>query len=141
EASRNLVNDLSGLYRAGLIERVSLPGLAPRGIDFGQGRLAVALYFSGTVAMVDTTSKKVTTTVAVGNNPPADFIRKGEIAFFNADHCFQNWLSCVTCHPNGGRADGFNWDLLNDGIGNPKNTRSMVWSYLTPPVMSLAVRA
>lgn len=141
EASRNLVNDLSGLYRAGLIERVSLPGQAPRGIDFSQGRLAVGLYFSGTVAMVDTLSKKVTTTVAIGDNPPADFIRKGEIAFFNADHCFQNWLSCVTCHPNGGRADGFNWDLLNDGIGNPKNTRSMVWSYLTPPVMSLAVRA
>ena len=28
--------------------------------------------------------------------------------------------SCATCHPDG-RSDGLNWDLLNDGIGNPKN--------------------
>lgn len=33
-----------------------------------------------------------------------------------------------------------NWDLLNDGIGNPKNARNMVWSYKTPPMMSRGVR-
>jgi cytochrome c peroxidase len=33
-----------------------------------------------------------------------------------------------------------NWDLVNDGIGNPKNARSLLWSYQTPPVMSLGVR-
>jgi cytochrome c peroxidase len=37
--------------------------------------------------------------------------------------------------------DGLNWDLLNDGIGNAKNARSLVWSARTPPVMSLGVRA
>ena len=36
--------------------------------------------------------------------------------------------------------DGFNWDLLNDGIGNPKNTKSLLLAYKTPPVMSLGVR-
>jgi hypothetical protein len=36
--------------------------------------------------------------------------------------------------------DGLNWDLLNDGIGNPKNTKSMLYSHATPPVMSLGVR-
>jgi cytochrome c peroxidase len=33
-----------------------------------------------------------------------------------------------------------NWDLLNDGMGNPKNTKSLVWSHKTPPVMAHGVR-
>ena len=36
--------------------------------------------------------------------------------------------------------DGLNWDLLNDGIGNPKNTKSLLLSHQTPPVMSTGVR-
>jgi cytochrome c peroxidase len=68
-----------------------------------------------------------------------DSIRRGEIAFHDAELCFQQWLSCASCHP-GARSDGLNWDLLNDGIGNPKNARSMLLSHATPPVMSLGVR-
>jgi cytochrome c peroxidase len=60
--------------------------------------------------------------------------------FHDADICFQQWQSCVSCHPNA-RADALNWDLLNDGIGNPKNTKSMLLAHETPPSMSLAVRA
>jgi cytochrome c peroxidase len=37
--------------------------------------------------------------------------------------------------------DGLNWDLLNDGIGNPKNTKSLLLAHKTPPMMSLGVRA
>ena len=37
--------------------------------------------------------------------------------------------------------DGLNWDLLNDGMGNPKNTRTMFLSHRTSPVMTLGVRA
>ena len=33
-----------------------------------------------------------------------------------------------------------NWDLLNDGLGNPKNTKSLLLAHRTPPVMSLGVR-
>lgn len=36
--------------------------------------------------------------------------------------------------------DGLNWDLLNDGLGNPKNTRSLLLAHKTPPAMSLGVR-
>ena len=36
--------------------------------------------------------------------------------------------------------DGLNWDLLNDGIGNPKNTKSMLLSHKTPPAMVTGVR-
>ena len=39
-----------------------------------------------------------------------------------------------------GRTDGLRWDLLNDGIGNPKKTKSLVCSHRTPPMMSLGVR-
>jgi len=33
-----------------------------------------------------------------------------------------------------------NWDLMNDGLGNPKNTRSMLLAHQTPPAMSLGIR-
>jgi cytochrome c peroxidase len=33
-----------------------------------------------------------------------------------------------------------NWDLLNDGLGNPKNTKSLLLAHKTPPAMSLGVR-
>ena len=65
--------------------------------------------------------------------------RRGEMLFHDADLCFQQWQSCASCHPEA-RADGLNWDLLNDSLGTPKNTRSLLWSHRTPPAMSLGVR-
>jgi len=53
--------------------------------------------------------------------------------------CFQHWQSCASCHPDG-RADGLNWDLLNDGMGNSKQTKSLLLSTQTPPVMITGVR-
>ena len=57
------------------------------------------------------------------------------------DICFQGWESCASCHPGGGRVDGLNWDLPNDGIGNPKNTKSLLLAHSTPPAMTLGVRS
>ncbi len=65
--------------------------------------------------------------------------RKGEIVFHDGTECAEHWLSCVTCHPDA-RADGFNWDLLNDGTGNFKNTKSMLLSHETPPSMVSGIR-
>jgi len=61
------------------------------------------------------------------------------MCFNDAGLCFQHWLSCATCHPDG-RADALNWDLLNDGIGNPRNTKSLLLSHRTPPVMITGIR-
>jgi cytochrome c peroxidase len=36
--------------------------------------------------------------------------------------------------------DALNWDLLNDGIGNPKNAKSLLLAHRTPPAMSQYVR-
>ncbi|MBQ4203524.1 MAG: hypothetical protein II655_07470, partial [Thermoguttaceae bacterium] len=66
--------------------------------------------------------------------------RRGEIAFHDATACLESWLSCVTCHPDA-RADGFNWDLLNDGTGTLKNTKSMLLAHETPPCMISGIRA
>ena len=66
--------------------------------------------------------------------------RKGEFYFHDATICFQGWQSCSTCHPGQARTDGLNWDLLNDGIGNPKNTKSLLLAHKTPPAMSMGVR-
>lgn len=46
----------------------------------------------------------------------------------------------ASCHSDDARVDGLNWDLLNDGLGNPKNTKSLVWAHRTPPAMSTGVR-
>jgi cytochrome c peroxidase len=59
--------------------------------------------------------------------------------FHDATLCFQHWQSCATCHPDA-RSDALNWDLLNDGFGNPKNTKSMLLTHRTPPAMSESVR-
>jgi len=60
--------------------------------------------------------------------------------FHDASLCFQHWQSCASCHPGGARVDALNWDLLNDGIGNPKNTKNLLFSHRTPPAMVTGVR-
>jgi cytochrome c peroxidase len=67
-------------------------------------------------------------------------VRKGEMYFHDASLCFQQWQSCTTCHPDV-RTDAVNWDLLNDGIGNPKNTKSLLLAHATPPSMITGIRA
>lgn len=100
----------------------------------------VADYFSGGLSVVDVQTFVAAKFIRLGEEPPADAKRKGEFFFADADLCFQNWQSCVSCHP-GGRADGLNWDLVNDGLGNPKNTKSMLYAHVTPPCMITGIRA
>ncbi|MFQ5807979.1 MAG: hypothetical protein ACE5JM_00040 [Armatimonadota bacterium] len=136
-----LANDLSALYRARLLARTPVEGNGPRGVDISPDgkQLAVAMYYTGSVALVDAESGATTKTISVGPSPEPDDARRGETIFNDATYCFQHWLSCSTCHPEG-RADGLNWDLLNDDIGNPKNARSLLLSHKTPPMMSRGIR-
>lgn len=135
-----LANDLSALHRSKAIRWLAIEGQGPRGVAMspdGQ-TIAAAVYFSGQVALIDTADGEAGY-VSLGDQPPMTEVRMGERVFHDGGRCFQNWLSCATCHP-GGRVDGLNWDLLNDGLGNPKNAKSLVWSDRTPPVMSRGVR-
>jgi cytochrome c peroxidase len=60
--------------------------------------------------------------------------------FNDATICFQGWQSCASCHSSDARVDALNWDLLNDGIGNPKNNKTLLLSHRTPPAMGTGVR-
>jgi len=79
------------------------------------------------------------TQVALGPKPQLTNQRRGEMLFHDATLSFQHWQACASCHPDG-RADGLDWDLLNDGLGNPKNTRSLLHVFHGGPAMSLGVR-
>lgn len=122
--------------------RVRLGGLGPRGIVVVGGKAFTTEYFSDSIGVVDlkTPSAGAAPSWPLGERQPMTQIRQGELAFHDATRCFQHWQSCISCHP-GVRADALNWDLMNDGLGNPKNTRSMLLAHKTPPVMSLGVRA
>ena len=125
-----------------LWRRIKLPGKGPRGLASAGSKVYVAQYFSDTVAVVDlnTPAKPSISTIALGPSPQLTQRRRGELLFNDATICYEHWLSCASCHPDG-RADGLNWDLMNDGQGNPKNTKSMLLSHRTPPAMAEGVRA
>jgi cytochrome c peroxidase len=76
--------------------------------------------------------------IPIGPTPVLSKERKGELLFHDASECFQNWLSCATCHPDG-RMDSLNWDLLDDGLGNPKNGKSLVMAHATGPSLWLGL--
>lgn len=137
-----LDSDLVTLYQNNWICRQPLQAKGPRGLALSpDGRtLAVAAYFSGEVHFLDATNRAVNDAVATGPGAPEHALRRGERLYNDGDGCYQRWLTCATCHP-GARSDGLNWDLVNDGIGNTKNTLSHVYSTETPPSMSTGVRA
>ena len=119
--------------------RFELKGEGPRSLAVSSTELYVGQYFTDAVEVVDFNSTRITSKLILLNKIEPHLTRKGEMLFNSAKICFENWQSCSSCHPEG-RADGFNWDLLNDGIGNPKNTLSLLYSHQTPPVMSTGVR-
>lgn len=129
-------------FNVGLRSRIALPGNGPRGLWVNNDTAFAALYFDDSVAEISLTSQgrnKTDRIPLVNEDVVLSEERKGEQYFHDAELCFQHWQSCISCHPEA-RVDGLNWDLMNDGIGNPKNTRSMLLSHATPPVMSLGVR-
>ena len=120
--------------------RIPLNGKGARYVTVLDNKLFVTNYFSGGLTVMNAGFMENKRFVKLGDEPEADRVRKGELYFADAGLCFQNWQSCVTCHPDS-RADGLNWDLMNDGIGNPKNTKSMLYSHATPPNMITGIRA
>ncbi len=113
----------------------------PRGVAMVGKKIFVAVYFSDLIAAVDLEDKSYypVTTIALGPEPELSIARRGQMYFHDADFCFQHWQSCSSCHPDA-RVDSLNWDLMNDGIGNPKNAKSMLLSHQTPPSMGSGIR-
>jgi len=140
ETASNIPNELSFLY--GIRKRVKLLGKGARSLAILGHKAYVAEYFTDTLTVVDmsNTSRFKTTSIALGPKYPMTDERRGEMLFNNASLCFQGWQSCASCHPSDARVDALNWDLLNDGLGNPKNTKSLLLSHETPPSMISGVR-
>lgn len=122
----------------GIRTRVPLTVNGPRCMVISGGNLWVAGQFTDDLAVMDMNTQKVQN-YALGGSGATTPQELGERYFSDASLCFQDWQSCISCHPDA-RVDALNWDLLNDGLGNPKNTRSMLMSHQTAPVMWLGVR-
>lgn len=129
--------DLRFLY--GLRKRIPLEGNGPRKMILKNGKLYIPTYFADILNIVDAQTYEITT---ANLNPDREESaeNKGERYFNDASHCFQNWQSCNGCHPGDARTDGMNWDLMNDGVGNSKNCKSLLFSHPTPPSMISGIR-
>jgi len=138
-APKEVMNDLAFLY--GAKSRVKLEGEGSRAIAAKGEFIYVPMYFSDSVNMIemwdDGPGAAIPLPLKEAVKP--DLVRAGEMAFNDAMSCYQHWQSCASCHPDV-RSDGTNWDLLNDGIGNPKQSRSLLYAHKTSPVMITGVR-
>ena len=133
-------NDLS--FLVDLRRRIKLVGDGPRGLTTIGSKVYASMYFSDALCVLDVNPdiRPVPKSIPLGPTQPMTKARKGELFFNDARLCFQQWQSCASCHPDG-RMDGLNWDLLNDGMGNPKSAKSMLFAHVTPPAMITGVRA
>jgi YVTN family beta-propeller protein len=124
-------------------ERIRLPqgDLGSRAVTIVGNTAYVANYFSDTLSVIDLkTPRGKVESISLGPKVEMSAVCKGEFYFHDASICLERWQSCSSCHPGDARADGLNWDLTNDGLGNPKNTKSLLLAHKTPPAMSLGVR-
>ncbi len=135
---KNLSYDLRFMY--GMRKRLPLVGNGPRNLTISDGKLLIPTYFSDTLNLVDIATETIKT-VAYNTKRKESAENIGEKVFNDASYCYQNWQSCNGCHPGDARTDGMNWDLMNDGIGNPKNCKSLLYSHITPPSMISGMRA
>ncbi|HOE60661.1 MAG TPA: c-type cytochrome [Kiritimatiellia bacterium] len=135
-----IVNDLSFLY--GAKTRVSLEGQGAQGLAVCGERVFAAMRYADSLNLVEIweDGPGAAVPLPLGPEPKPDILRLGEMAFNDATLCYQHWLSCASCHPET-RSDGTNWDLMNDGIGNPKQSRSLLYSHRASPVMITGIRA
>ena len=132
-------NDLS--FLVGIRKRFKLKGIGPRAVFALDDRIYAAEYYTDSLAVIRPAADPLQQikSLPLGPKQEATAVRQGEMLFNSAEICFQTWQSCATCHPDG-RADGLNWDLMNDGMGNPKQTKSLLLSHKTPPTMISGIR-
>lgn len=129
--------DLTFLY--GIRTRIPLQGNGPRCMFASENKVIIPTYFADVLNILDKETLELTSIPLNPDRTETDE-QKGERYFNDAAKCFQNWQSCNGCHPGDARTDGMNWDLMNDGIGNSKNCKSLLFSHVTPPCMISGIR-
>lgn len=153
-------NDAGFLY--GIRDFIETSGKGARGITIADGSVIGTNYFTSGLYSVDL-KDPILDVDAVDEELQREYLLKfkspvlhattlgtslmttaegrGEAYFNDATLSFQRWQSCASCHPGGARTDGLNWDLLNDGMGNLKQTKSLLYAHRTPPAMVTGIRA
>jgi YVTN family beta-propeller protein len=110
------VNDLSASAEY-VLARIPV-GHNPRGVLLSPNgeRLYVANRLDDNLAVIDTTTLRVSSTIDLGGPPNVDALRRGERLFYTADFAFQGQFGCANCHLDA-TIDGLEWDLEPDGFG------------------------
>jgi YVTN family beta-propeller protein len=135
-------NDLAFLVGSRRRLKLGEAARGPRAVALIGSRAYVANYFSDSLSLIDlAASNACATSIPLRPAKAPGVLRRGEYLFNDASICFQGWQSCASCHSSDARVDGLNWDNLNDGIGNPKNAKSMLLAHRTPPSMWMGVRS
>lgn len=133
----HIPNDAGFLY--GIREFYPTGGKGPRALCVTADGVYTANYFTGELVKMDNLGRP-TAQLSPGTALESTPVGKGDMYFHDATIGFQGWQSCASCHPNDARIDGLNWDLMNDGMGNPKNTKTLMLSHQTPPCMISGIR-
>lgn len=124
----------------GIRRRLALGVNGPRDLAVAGDIALAAGYFSGELAVLDLAPDTLRPRLLrVGETAIPSPARLGEAYFNDATLGVGGWQSCASCHPDG-RSDTLYWDLMNDGAGNTKNTKSLLMSALASPVMWRGVR-
>ena len=112
----SFVNDLSASANY-VVGRIPV-GHNPRGVLLSKDgkRLYVANRLDDNIAVIDTSSGKVVSTIDLGGPKTINPLRRGERIFFTADYAFQGQFGCSNCHLDA-TIDGLQWDLEPDGFG------------------------
>src|ERR1039457_4278137 len=113
---QSFVNDLSASADY-VLARIPV-GHNPRGILLSQDgkRLYAANRLDDNIAVIDTTTLQVVSTIDLGGPKTVDALRRGERLFYTADFAFQGQFGCANCHLDA-TIDGLQWDLEPDGFG------------------------
>ena len=120
-------------------ERIQTGGNGPRSFIQMGNKVIVGNFFSDNLGVIDLANSNKLEVISLNPEFSMTQAQEGEMYFNDAMLCVQNWQSCIGCHPDG-RADGFNWDLMNDGLDTFKNTKSLLYSHYTPPSMITGIR-
>lgn len=133
----HISDDAGFLY--GIRDFYKTQGKGPRALYVTPDKVYTANYYTGELVTFNGSGKDMVSS-SLGTALASTQKGKGDMYFHDATIGFQEWQSCASCHPNDARMDGLNWDLLNDGMGNPKNTKTLVLSHQTPPCMVSGIR-
>ncbi len=118
-------------------KRVQIEAACPRALALIGKQAFVAGYYADANPVIEVYNLSLETSRAAYRIPldkpqPMTAQRKGEALFYDASLCFQKWQSCHSCHTFT-RADGFHWMLCGVAMPSPKNTKSLLYSWWTPP--------